>query len=85
VTEEPLEQGLSVNHLSNFPEATENEKHSLNPFLDTEYRNKLLDDLFEQKAFLNQILVEMETQETPFFATPGSGSRSSSIATIWSR
>lgn len=63
-TEEPLEQESSANHLSNFPEATENEKHSLSPFLDTEYRNKLLDDLFELKAFLNQRLVEMETQET---------------------
>lgn len=61
---EPMEQESSVNHLSNFPEATENGKHPSSPFLDTEYRIKLLDDLFELKAFLNQRLLEMESTDT---------------------
>ncbi|GMH28366.1 hypothetical protein Nepgr_030209 [Nepenthes gracilis] len=33
-------------------------------FLETDYRNKLLDDLFELKAFLNQRLMELTNQET---------------------
>lgn len=33
-------------------------------FLDSEYRNKILDDLFELKSFLNQRLVEMRNEET---------------------
>ncbi|XXG64081.1 hypothetical protein AAC387_Pa05g2130 [Persea americana] len=32
--------------------------------LDTEYRNKILDDLFEMKSFLNQRIVEMGSEET---------------------
>lgn len=32
--------------------------------LETEYRNRILDDLFEVKAFLNQRLTEMSNQET---------------------
>ncbi|KAJ9695505.1 hypothetical protein PVL29_010805 [Vitis rotundifolia] len=32
--------------------------------LETEYRNKILDDLFEMKAFLNQRLVELRNEET---------------------
>lgn len=34
------------------------------PFLETEYRNKILDDLFEVKSFLNQRLVEMTSEES---------------------
>lgn len=34
------------------------------PLLETEYRNKILDDLFEIKAFLNQRLVELTNEET---------------------
>ncbi|XP_008795749.3 CDK5RAP3-like protein isoform X1 [Phoenix dactylifera] len=33
-------------------------------FLETEYRNKILDDLFEIKSFLNQRLVEMRSEDT---------------------
>lgn len=33
-------------------------------FLETEYRNKILDDLFEIKSFLNQRLLEMRNEET---------------------
>ncbi|XP_010928445.1 CDK5RAP3 protein homolog isoform X1 [Elaeis guineensis] len=33
-------------------------------FLETEYRNKILDDLFEIKSFLNQRLVETRSEET---------------------
>ncbi|XP_010520055.1 PREDICTED: CDK5RAP3-like protein [Tarenaya hassleriana] len=32
--------------------------------LDTEYRNKILDDLYEIKAFLNQRLVELRNEDT---------------------
>ncbi|KAM0941497.1 putative CDK5 regulatory subunit-associated protein [Dioscorea sansibarensis] len=32
--------------------------------LETEYRNKILDDLFEIKAFLNQRLMEMSSEDT---------------------
>ncbi|RZC77424.1 hypothetical protein C5167_001637 [Papaver somniferum] len=32
--------------------------------LDTEYRNKILDDLFEIKAFLNQRMLELRSEET---------------------
>ncbi|KAH9607246.1 hypothetical protein KSS87_022946 [Heliosperma pusillum] len=34
------------------------------PLLETEYRNKILDDLFEVKAFLNQRLLELKNEET---------------------
>ncbi|KAL9237803.1 hypothetical protein vseg_012307 [Gypsophila vaccaria] len=34
------------------------------PLLETEYRNKILDDLFELKAFLNQRLSELKNEET---------------------
>ncbi|KMT15346.1 hypothetical protein BVRB_3g060510 [Beta vulgaris subsp. vulgaris] len=34
------------------------------PLLETEYRNKILDDLFEIKAFLNQRLMELRNEET---------------------
>ncbi|KAK9664590.1 hypothetical protein RND81_14G053800 [Saponaria officinalis] len=34
------------------------------PLLETEYRNNILDDLFELKAFLNQRLSELENEET---------------------
>ncbi|KAL7170547.1 hypothetical protein ACSBR2_035424 [Camellia fascicularis] len=33
-------------------------------FLETEYKNKILDDLFEIKAFLNQWLMELTNNET---------------------
>ncbi|KAH0462625.1 hypothetical protein IEQ34_010200 [Dendrobium chrysotoxum] len=43
------------------PQSLEEERSQL---LDTEYRNKILDDLFELKSFLNQRLVEMRSGET---------------------
>ncbi|KAJ0028072.1 hypothetical protein Pint_36545 [Pistacia integerrima] len=39
-------------------------KEDRSQLLETEYRNKILDDLNEIKAFLNQRLVEMGSQET---------------------
>ncbi|XP_044499375.1 CDK5RAP3-like protein [Mangifera indica] len=39
-------------------------KEDRSQLLETEYRNKILDDLYEIKAFLNQRLVEMGNQET---------------------
>ncbi|KAH9301672.1 hypothetical protein KI387_013255, partial [Taxus chinensis] len=52
---------LSASH---FNGVAENGMHPNSPLLETEYRNKLLDDLFELKAFLNQRKVEMESEET---------------------
>ncbi|KAM3283077.1 CDK5RAP3-like protein [Capsicum chacoense] len=38
--------------------------HERSPLLETEYRNKILDDLFEVKAFLNQRLIELRNEGT---------------------
>lgn len=38
--------------------------HDRSPLLETEYRNKTLDDLFEVKAFLNQRLIELRNEDT---------------------
>ncbi|CAA6661596.1 unnamed protein product [Spirodela intermedia] len=43
------------------PQVVEGERSQL---LDTEYRNKILDDLFELKSFLSQRLAEMRSEET---------------------
>ncbi|KAK7345122.1 hypothetical protein VNO77_15581 [Canavalia gladiata] len=42
---------------------TEN-KEERSQLLDTEYRNKILDDLYEMKSFLNQRLAELKNEET---------------------
>ncbi|CAJ2673116.1 CDK5RAP3-like protein [Trifolium pratense] len=42
---------------------TEN-KEGKSQLLDTEYRNKILDDLYEVKSFLNQRLAELKNEET---------------------
>ncbi|KAK2651277.1 hypothetical protein Ddye_018766 [Dipteronia dyeriana] len=39
-------------------------KEDRSQLLDTEYRNRLLDDLYEVKAFLNQCLVEIRNDDT---------------------
>ncbi|MCL7026371.1 hypothetical protein MKW94_000537 [Papaver nudicaule] len=39
-------------------------KQERSQLLDTEYRNKILDDLFEIKAFLNQRMLELRSEET---------------------
>lgn len=38
--------------------------HDRSPLMETEYRNKILDDLFEAKAFLNQRFLELTNEET---------------------
>ncbi|KAL2535109.1 CDK5RAP3-like protein [Abeliophyllum distichum] len=38
--------------------------HYRSQLLETEYRNKILDDLFEIKAFLNQRVIELTNEET---------------------
>lgn len=38
--------------------------HDRSQLMETEYRNKILDDLFEAKAFLNQRLLELRNEET---------------------
>ncbi|KAG0475288.1 hypothetical protein HPP92_014974 [Vanilla planifolia] len=43
--------------------ASQSLEEQRSPLLDTDYRNKLLDDLFELKSFLYQRLVEMRSQE----------------------
>ncbi|XP_057783246.1 CDK5RAP3-like protein [Salvia miltiorrhiza] len=61
VTSTPAESGSS-NHYSN-AEATGSSQEKCQ-LLETEYRNKILDDLFEVKAFLNQRLLELTNEET---------------------
>ncbi|CAI8602264.1 unnamed protein product [Vicia faba] len=39
-------------------------KEGRSQLLDTEYRNKILDDLYEMKSFLNQRLAELKNEET---------------------
>ncbi|KAL3033997.1 hypothetical protein AAZX31_02G166700 [Glycine max] len=39
-------------------------KEERSQLLDTEYRNKILDDLYEMKSFLNQRLAELRNEET---------------------
>ncbi|GFQ05450.1 cdk5rap3-like protein [Phtheirospermum japonicum] len=57
----PLESGLTYDY-SKIEETGRNQERS--QLMETEYRNKLLDDLFEAKAFLNQRLLELTNQET---------------------
>ncbi|KAK7267302.1 hypothetical protein RIF29_19971 [Crotalaria pallida] len=45
------------------PQLTEN-KEERSQLLDTEFRNKILDDLYEMKSFLNQRLAELRNDET---------------------
>ncbi|PIN13211.1 CDK5 activator-binding protein [Handroanthus impetiginosus] len=45
------------------PEATESNRDR-SQLMETEYRNKILDDLFEAKAFLNQRFLELTNEET---------------------
>ncbi|KAL8137664.1 hypothetical protein V2J09_003665 [Rumex salicifolius] len=58
VTVEP--QSPDPISLSQTQEVTEERS----PLLETEYRNRILDDLFEIKAFLNQRLTELSDQDT---------------------
>ncbi|XVE75693.1 hypothetical protein DITRI_Ditri12bG0113500 [Diplodiscus trichospermus] len=43
---------------------TQGTREQRSQFLETEYRNKILDDLYEMKAFLSQRLVELRDQDT---------------------
>lgn len=56
-----------LDNQSSLPDAlsqlTEN-KEGRSQLLDTEYRNKILDDLYEIKSFLNQRLAELKNEET---------------------
>lgn len=66
IQEATMADSLSVTNLSRPIESSEpqtsNEQRS--QLLETEYRNKILDDLLEIKSFLNQRLVEMNSEET---------------------
>ncbi|XP_022742231.1 CDK5RAP3-like protein isoform X2 [Durio zibethinus] len=44
--------------------STQGTKEERSQLLETEYRNKILDDLYEMKAFLNQRLVELRNEDT---------------------
>ncbi|KAL8463934.1 hypothetical protein ACS0TY_033755 [Phlomoides rotata] len=57
----PVESGPAYNY-SKTEVTGSNQDRS--PLLETEYRNKILDDLFEAKAFLNQRLLELTNEET---------------------
>ncbi|XP_010243079.1 PREDICTED: CDK5RAP3-like protein [Nelumbo nucifera] len=56
-----LESQTSVLNMSAQTQETREQRSQL---LETEYRNKILDDLFEIKAFLNQRLMELRSEET---------------------
>ncbi|CAH9105604.1 unnamed protein product [Cuscuta epithymum] len=61
VTEVNLLNSLSHVNASTDAYITGSER---SPLLETEYRNGILDDLFEVKAFLNQRLIELTNEET---------------------
>eukprot|EP00252_Welwitschia_mirabilis_P026300 TRINITY_DN8572_c0_g1_i1.p1 TRINITY_DN8572_c0_g1~~TRINITY_DN8572_c0_g1_i1.p1 ORF type:complete len:562 (-),score=126.15 TRINITY_DN8572_c0_g1_i1:198-1883(-) len=63
INEEVPEQESVRNDLDNV-KGVEEGNIQRSPFLETQYRSKLVDDLFELKAFLRQRIVEMETEET---------------------
>ncbi|GAB2266928.1 hypothetical protein Dimus_001916 [Dionaea muscipula] len=50
--------------LANAPFQPQHSAGDRSPLLETDYRNRILDDLFEIKAFLNQRLIELTNQET---------------------
>ncbi|KAG6640844.1 hypothetical protein I3843_09G032200 [Carya illinoinensis] len=53
--------------VSTFSSQTPQMKEERSKLLETEYRNKILDDLYEIKAFLNQRLAELKNEETLSF------------------
>uniref|UniRef100_A0A803QP55 CDK5RAP3-like protein n=1 Tax=Cannabis sativa TaxID=3483 RepID=A0A803QP55_CANSA len=55
--------GSESHTYENLNQATET-KEERSQLLETEYRNKILDDLNEVKSFLNQRLVELKSEET---------------------
>ncbi|XP_058071043.1 CDK5RAP3-like protein [Magnolia sinica] len=59
--DQELEPQLCIPDASVQTQDIEEERSQL---LETEYRNKILDDLFELKSFLNQRIVEMSSEET---------------------
>uniref|UniRef100_A0A7N0T140 CDK5RAP3-like protein n=1 Tax=Kalanchoe fedtschenkoi TaxID=63787 RepID=A0A7N0T140_KALFE len=61
LTGDDVESRQSVPDASTFNSETKEQRSQL---LETEYRNKILDDLFEIKAFLNQRLAELRNEET---------------------
>ncbi|CAA0837466.1 CDK5RAP3-like protein [Striga hermonthica] len=56
-----IESGLNYDYTKIEASGDNQERSEL---METEYRNKLLDDLFEAKAFLNQRLLELTNEET---------------------
>ncbi|KAL3533895.1 hypothetical protein ACH5RR_007416 [Cinchona calisaya] len=50
--------------ISNTSSEVQDSTKERSPLLETEYRNKILDNLFEVKAFLNQRLTELTNEET---------------------
>ncbi|KAL4198181.1 hypothetical protein AMTRI_Chr03g138880 [Amborella trichopoda] len=60
VQDVPSDDQFDVNMLA----SSEGDAEERSQILDTEYRNKLLDDLFEVKCFLSQRLFEMQSEET---------------------
>uniref|UniRef100_A0A1D1XL83 CDK5RAP3-like protein n=1 Tax=Anthurium amnicola TaxID=1678845 RepID=A0A1D1XL83_9ARAE len=61
----PSDLGLQDHSSSvNASEQPQNVEEESSQLLDTEYRNKILDDLFELKSFLSQRLSEMRSEES---------------------
>ncbi|KAH6767847.1 hypothetical protein C2S52_018830 [Perilla frutescens var. hirtella] len=61
LTSTPAESGSTFHYSKTEATGSNREKSQL---METEYRNKILDDLFEVKAFLNQRLLELTNEET---------------------
>ncbi|XP_016470055.2 CDK5RAP3 protein homolog [Nicotiana tabacum] len=59
-----IEEDSSQNNAVELRSLQNNLTAERSPLLETEYRNKILDDLFEVKAFLNQRLIELRNEET---------------------
>lgn len=59
-----IEEDSSQNNAAELRSLQNNLTAERSPLLETEYRNKILDDLFEVKAFLNQRLIELRNEET---------------------
>ncbi|XP_057426746.1 CDK5RAP3-like protein [Lotus japonicus] len=67
VIDDVCSSNVELGNQTSLPDAlsqlTEN-KEKRSQLLDTEYRNKILDDLYELRSFLNQRLAELKNEET---------------------
>ncbi|KAK2976132.1 hypothetical protein RJ640_010667 [Escallonia rubra] len=64
IEETGFSNSVSERHVSVTSGETQETVHERSQLLDIEYRSKILDDLFEIKAFLNQRFTELTNEET---------------------